>query len=86
MTGVKRVTVAAILARTRGARANTHRGKVTLLCDPRGIFEPGARFNLPDVREMMKYAGLVDGVTFEFLRRNGSTDRKIVSGGALVAI
>ena len=86
ITGVKRVTIAAILTRTRGTRESAHRGEVTLLHDPAGIFETGARFNLPDVRGMMRYAGLVDGVTFEFLRRNGSTDRKVVSGGDLVAI
>ena len=86
ITGVKRVTIAAILARTRGTRESMHRGRVTLLHDPRGIFEPGARFNLPDVRSWMKVGGLADGTTFEFLRRNGSTDRKMVSGGALVAI
>jgi hypothetical protein len=86
VTGVKRVTVAAILARTRGVRESMHRGKVTLLHDPRNIFEPGARFNLPDVRSWMKVGKLADGTTFEFLRRDGSTDRKTVSGGVLVAM
>ena len=86
ITGVKRVTIAAIVVRTRGTRESAHRGGVTLLDDPAGIFEPGARFNLPDVRGMMRYAGLVDGVTFEFLRKDGSTDRKAVTGGMLVAI
>ena len=86
ITGVKRVTVSAIVVRTRGTRESMHRGEVTLLHDPAGIFEAGARFNLPDVRGMMRYAGLVEGVTFEFLRRDGSVDRKTVVCGALVAI
>lgn len=86
ITGVKRVTVSAIVVRTRGTRESMHRGNVTLLNDPAGIFDAGARFNLPDVRGMMRYAGLVDGVTFEFLRRDGSADRKAVMGGMLVAI
>ena len=85
-TGVKRVTVAAILARTRGARESAHRGNVMLLYDPAGILSSGARFNLPDLEWMVELSGLMDGTLFEVARRDGSRYRAEMRSGELIKI
>ena len=83
-TGVKRSTVAAIIIRTRGTRESAHRGDNFLICDPAGIFRPGARFNGPDLKAWVRLGGLVDGTLFKITRRDGSTYHVLMQGGKLI--
>ena len=83
-TGIGRTTVESIINRTRGMHRETHRGDVTLLHDPAGIFMPGARFNADDMRSWARYGEPAEGMTFQFLHRNGSVSRRIVRGGQLI--
>lgn len=83
-TGVKRSTVSAIINRTRGTRESKHRGDIVVLYDPARIYRPGARFNYPDLRAMIRFSDLVDGTLFEIARRDGSTYRAEVRSGKLV--
>lgn len=83
-TGVRRSTVSAIIARTRGWTKERWRGDVVVLYDPAGTFSPGARFNYPDLNAMARLSGLADGTLFEVARRNGSTYRVEVRGEKLV--
>ena len=85
-TGVKHSTVSAIINRTRGTRESTHRGNIVLLCDPAGTDRPGARFNHPDLKAMVRLSSLADGTAFEILRRDGSAYRAEMQGGKLVGM
>ena len=87
MTGLNRSTVDQIIRRLRPTRQSEPRGQTTLIHDPSGIFTPGARFNIYDVKYWAKEEGaMAEGTTFEVLRPNGSTDRKVMRGGTLVAV
>lgn len=83
-TGVRRGTVESIISRTRPWRKEQQRGDNVLLHDPAGILPPGARFNLPDLKSMVKLSGLTDGTLFRVARRDGSKYHAVVRDGELV--
>ena len=83
-TGIRQGTVESIISRMRPWRKEQWRGDNVLLHDPAGILPPGARFNLPDLKSMVEFSGLVDGTLFEIARRDGSVYRAEVRDGELV--
>ena len=83
-TGIGRTTVEDVINRTRGKHRTAHRGNVTLVYDPTGIFAAGARFNADDIRSWIKFGEPAEGTMFEFIGHNRR--RAEVRGGELVDI